>query len=283
MMHAPPGQGTAYPGVATPNAAPIVALGSRGGPPPPAAAPGFGAGVLAVFQGFGFVVATPAVWLYAMLPVFWFLLFCGGAAFAGTQLLPHRVDALLGAHAHWGHGALAIVVKVFAIALSAAIGAVIGFALAQPLSGPALEKIVRRVEQTLNIKPWPETSILQDIGRSIEGLLIVTGLSLPILIVLFAIGIVFPPAAIVTVPLKVGITALMLAWDLCDYPLSIRGMPIRARVTFLRRHLSAVLGFGLGLVLFSLIPCGLFLVLPIGAAGATRLIVQMEAWDRKGG
>jgi len=163
---------------------------------------------------------------------------------------------------------------------SVVVGGVLGFALSQPLSGPALEKIVRKMEGTLGVAPWPETSLLSDVWRSLEGILITAALTVPLLAVLFLIEIVFPPAAVVTFPLKLVVTGLMLAWDICDYPLSIRGMPIRARVAFLRRHLQAVLGFGLGLALLCLVPCALLLVLPIGAAGATLLVVRIERWEK---
>jgi CysZ protein len=104
---------------------------------------------------------------------------------------------------------------------------------------------------------------------------------LPVIVLLSLIELAFPPAAIVTTPLKLGVTGLMLAWDLCDYPLSIRGMPIRTRFALLGRHLAAVMGFGLGLALLSLIPCALLLALPVGAAGATRLVVRLERFETR--
>lgn len=250
-------------------------------PPPDTEAPGFGAGVGSIFAGLKFVTSTPSVWPLAIVPVFFVIVITVVVGVAGAAFLPKLAVSLLGAWAHKGHGALAIVAKVLITALSIVIGAVVGFALAQPLSGPALEKIVRKMEGTLGAPTWPPTSILQDIWRSLEGVLLTTVLSLPLFAILFAIGFIFPPATIVTVPLKVALTGLMLAWDLCDYPLSIRGLPIVARITFLRRHLPAVFGFGLGVALLSLIPCALLLVLPIGAAGATKLVVRMERWEAR--
>jgi CysZ protein len=260
--------------------APMVVAGPPGGPLD-TEAPGFGAGVGSLFSGLKFVTSNPSVWPYAMVPVIFVVVITLAIGLAGAGFLPKLVVPMLGAWAHKGHGALGIVVKVLVTALSFLIGGVLGFALSQPLSGPALEKIVRKVEGTLGVPSWPQTSIAQDIWRSLEGLLLTTSLSLPIFALLFLIEFVFPPAAIVTVPLKIALTGLVLAWDLCDYPLSIRGMAIGARVALLRRHLPAVFGFGLGLALLSLIPCALLLVLPIGAAGATRLVVRLERWDTR--
>lgn len=263
--------------------APLVAVG-RGGSgamPPESEAPGFGAGVASLFSGLKFVTSTPSVWPLALVPVVFFLAITIAVGIVGYETLPAMIVPLLGPWAGKAHGALAIVVKVLVAAASIVVGAALGFALSQPLSGPALEKIVRKMEATLGLKPWPATSFLQDIWRSLEGILITTALSLPIFAVLFLIDVVFPPAVVVTVPLKLLVTALMLAWDLCDYPLSIRGMPIRERVAFLRRNLVAVLGFGLGLALLALVPCVLLLALPIGAAGATHLVSRIERWESR--
>ena len=251
------------------------------GPPLDTEAPGFGAGVGSLFAGLKFVTSTPSVWPLAMVPVFFLVAITIAIGAAGAGFLPGLVLPMLGSWATAGHGVVGTIAKVLVTVLSFVIGAVLGFALSQPLSGPALEKIVRKVEGTLGVPAWPQTSLAQDIWRSLEGLLLTTALSLPLFALLFLIEFVFPPAAIVTVPLKVALTGLVLAWDLCDYPLSIRGMPIGARVALLRKHLPAVFGFGLGVALLSLIPCALLLVLPIGAAGATRLVVRMERWDTR--
>jgi CysZ protein len=99
---------------------------------------------------------------------------------------------------------------------------------------------------------------------------------MPILALLVVVNIVVPPAVVVTVPLKLVVVALLVAWDLCDYPLSIRGVPIRERVAFMGRNAGAMVGFGFGLALISLLPCALFLAIPAGVAGATRLIATIE-------
>lgn len=244
-------------------------------------APGFGAGVGSLFSGLRFVTSTPAAWPLAMVPVFFFVVITIAIGVAGEALLPAWITPMLGKWATAAHGAGAVAVKIVVAALSVAAGAVLGFLLAQPLSGPALERIVRQVEASLGAPAWPETGLLADVWRSLEGLLLTTALTLPVLGALFVIDLIFPPAAIVTTPLKFLIAALMLAWDLCDYPLSMRGMPIRERFAFLRRHAAAVLGFGLGLGLLSLIPCALLVALPVGVAGATRLVVRLERWETR--
>lgn len=259
----------------------------RTGPPGPGGAPaekpGFGAGVGALFSGFGFVITNPGVWPWALVPVVILVVIAAIVGFGGYEALSHYLLPLLGKWATAGHGAVRVVAKVLAAALAAGVGLLAGAALAQPLSGPALERIVRRVEKHLGMPAWPETTLAQEIGRSIEGLLLTTALAAPVFVLLFVIDLVFPPAVIVTTPLKIALTALVCAWDLCDYPLSIHGTKIRDRVALLRRHLGAVMGFGLGIALLSLLPCALLFALPAGVAGATKLVARLEAWERREG
>jgi len=64
--------------------------------------------------------------------------------------------------------------------------------------------------------------------------------------------------------------------DKRNYPLSIHGVPVAARVAFMTRNLGAMLGFGFGLVLISMVPGLIVLVLPAGVAGAARLTRRIE-------
>jgi CysZ protein len=172
------------------------------------------------------------------------------------------------------------VAKVIASILAMLLAAVLGFGLAQPLSGPALERIVRRAEASVGVPPWPPTSLEDDVLRSLESVLVSYALGLPLLAVLFVAGFVITP--FVTFPLKLVVLAVLAAWDLCDYPLSIRGIPVTARVAFMRRNLGAMLGFGAGIALLSLVPCALLLVLPAGVAGAARLTAAIERAEANG-
>src|SRR5262249_22866837 len=101
-------------------------------------------------------------------------------------------------------------------------------------------------------------------------------IGLPILGVLALITFLAPPAGVVTVPLKFIVTGLLAAYDFLDYPFSVRGGGVRERVTFMKDEIWAGLGFGLSIAGILLIPgVGLFL-LPLGVAGATRMVVERE-------
>ena len=99
------------------------------------------------------------------------------------------------------------------------------------------------------------------------------------LICLFVLDLIFPPAIVVTWIAKLFVSAFIIAWDVCDYPLTVRGLPVAARLKTLWRHKAAVSGFAMALALAALIPCVLFIVLPGGVAGAARLMLEVERYE----
>jgi uncharacterized protein involved in cysteine biosynthesis len=77
------------------------------------------------------------------------------------------------------------------------------------------------------------------------------------------------------VGLQLGLVALTVAWNLLDYPLSLRGLPPRARLALFRRHPGAAFGFGLCFAGVSWIPLAGVLLLPIGVVAAAQLVHAM--------
>jgi uncharacterized protein involved in cysteine biosynthesis len=148
--------------------------------------------------------------------------------------------------------------------------------LAQPLSGWALDSIVRKQEAALGGRDWPELPRLPQMGIALGVNLLALAVGVPILAILTIIGMIFPLAVFVTIPLKVFVASLLVAWDFLDYPLSLRGHGIASRLSWIGRRFGAVLGFGLSAALLLLIPCVGFFVLPMGVAGAARLAVESE-------
>lgn len=237
----------------------------------------FFAGVRAVFGGLGFVVSTPSAWGWASIPVFVAtLLFCGTGGLAiwlGADLA-HRLL--------WDPGdGTGTVVAIWALrVLFWAVGLVIAFviamSLAQPISGFALERIARKQEVELGGRTWPDQPFVASTIRSLQVSLTALAIGLPILALLAVLTFVIPPIAVVTVPLKFIVTGILAAYDLLDYPLSVRGQSVSQRVAFMKANFAAVLGFGCAVAALLLIPgFGLFL-LPFGVAGATRMVVERD-------
>ena len=237
--------------------------------------PSFFDGTRALFGGFAFIVRTPAAWPLALVPVAVAGLATAILGAGASALVVPKVSAWLTPRSTL----LATVAEVVAVVLLVIVAALAGLAVAQPLSGPALNRIVRRVEAQVGAPPWPDTGFVEDISRALQSMLIGYAFGLPFLALLAIVSFFFPPAVVVTFPLKLVVLALLFAWDFCDYPLSIHGLSVADRVALVVRHARAMVGFGLGIALLSLIPCAALLVLPIGVAGAARLMRQIEHWE----
>lgn len=242
--------------------------------------PGLRAGLWAVFDGYKYLFRTPDLWLLAFVPALVALLcalFFGVIAVKASPLLVAWLIKTPGTSALWS--VLLVVVHILVTLLLLAFSLALALALGKPLSGPALERIVRRVEADLGAPAWPEPSLLQDVWRSLQSTLVAFVATAPLLVLLSLLSFFFAPAVVITFPLQIAVTALGGAWDFCDYPLSIRGVRVSERLHFVRRNWLSVLGFGLGLALLSLLPCSLVLVVPAGVIGAARLVVHLERFE----
>jgi CysZ protein len=237
--------------------------------------PGFVDGTRALFSGFGFVLGTPDVWPLAIVPVAAGVLATAAVAGGALHFVMPVIAGLFSPRWHLLTSLLEIVVG----ALTLVLAALLGFGIAQPLSGPALNRIVRRVEADLGAPAWPSSSMVEDVGRAFQSIAVSYAIGLPLLALLFLVSFFVPAAAVVTFPLKLVVLGLSIAWDLCDYPLSIHGVPIGKRVGFVARNLGAMVGFSFALGVLSLVPCALVLVLPAGVAGAARLTRRIELFE----
>jgi len=238
------------------------------------AAIGFFGGVRAFFGGAGFVVATPSAWGWAAVPVLMAaVLFAGAGALAiwgGSELLERFV-------VHAGEGAWAVaslwLLRIVLWLVGLVVAFVVAASLAQPLSGFALEELARKQEVALGGRTWPSGSFFAGALRSLRVSLTALAVGLPLLAGLSLVTFLVPPAAVVTVPLKFVVTGVLAAYDLLDYPLSVRGLGVRERLAFMRANAAAVLGFGVAAAALLVVPGFGLLLLPFGAAGATRMVV----------
>ena len=243
-----------------------------------AAKPGFFAGFKALLQGIGFIVKTPNVWPFAMVPIVLTIFLFAGMSWAAVGVVPDMI-------AEWDWvsdlpGWVGTIVSYAIVGVVVVLTLLLSFTVAQPLSGPAMERIVRSHEQAIGVTdPRPETSFIDDIGRSLISLGVSWAFGMPAMVILLILGFVMPFAEIILFPLKIFVAAMIIAWDMCDFPLTIRSMPIGRRVAFIVRNIPAVLGLSVGLALVGLVPCMLFIMLPSAVAGAAKLIVDIERWE----
>ena len=239
-------------------------------------------GVSSFFGGFGFIVTTPSAWGWALVPMA-----VAGVLFVGTGSL-----GVWGATALYHHvvlgtqgtlGAIgASVLYVLLLAVAVVLAFVVACALAQPISGFALEALAKKQERALGQEPRiVNEPLLASFFRSLRVTLVSLACGLPVLALLALVTVLFPPAAVVTVPLKFLVVSMMVAWDFLDYPLGVRGARVRDRVDFVGKNFGSVFVFGLLSALVLLIPGVGLIVLPAGVCGATRLLVRSERSERE--
>jgi CysZ protein len=230
-------------------------------------------GLGAVASGIRFIVTTPSVWGYALVPIgLVAVLSCGlgllgswGARRAGVSLFGETPET------HGLVGGWVVTVLLGLVAWLASV--LVALLLAQPLSGFALEAIALAQERALTGHATAPPSFLNALAASVKVVLATLAVGGSVLAVLFVLSFLFPPAAVVTVPLKFLVGSWLLAWGFLDYPLALRGLGVRARWDWVRGHLGAVSAFGLAWAVLLLVPGIFLLVLPMGVAGATRLVV----------
>jgi CysZ protein len=236
-------------------------------------------GLRAVIGGIWFVLTTPRIWPYAAVPaVLLVLLGCGlsGLGVYGADWFSHRITGE--PESIWGHvGSWLLTVLLAVTLLMAAL--LLALVLAQPLSGFALEAIARAQERALLGDNLPRSSFLTALLTSTRATLVMLILGGAVYATLFVVELSFPPATVVTVPVRLVTTGWLLAWNFLDYPLSLRGVGVVARLRWAFDHFDEFTVFGIIWASLLIVPGLVLLVLPMGVAGATRLVVEAESAD----
>lgn len=227
-------------------------------------------GLASTLSGLAFIVLRPRSWPRAIVPAAvasaLFTLFAGGGAWAAWRATASQRESVPG---YFLAAALVLV--------AVAVAGVLALSLAQPLAGFALDDLSREREVTMGgVARADEDSFWDTAWRSLR--VTMTGLLVggPLIVALAVVSLVVPPAAVVAVPLKFVVSALVVAWDLLDYPFGLRRMRVRERLAWMRANLGAVLLFGLTAAGLLLIPVVGLLMLPCGVAAATELVVRVE-------
>jgi CysZ protein len=229
----------------------------------------------AFFGGIGFILATPRMWPLAIVPAAVLTVLVIGLTALGvwgaaesSALLFGQDRGIWGSIGYW-------ILTVFLALIGLLIALVLALAVAEPLSAFALERISAAQQLALTGFAPKSPSLLAAMWLSlccISFALVLGGLTL---VVLFLIDFFFPPATIVTVPLKMLVCSWMVAWNLLDYPLGLRGMGLLARLNWVGRHFGAFTLFGFLWAMVAVVPGIILVLLPMGVAGATRLVI----WD----
>jgi CysZ protein len=239
--------------------------------------PGFFEGFSVVFGAFRFLAREPGTWPLAVVPAMIFVVIGAvGVTLGVTWVTPALLSSLgLADPQSWLSTVGQWLVAALSTLLSAVVGFFVAFAVTPPLSAPALEHLVGMQESALGIEKRAPMSLFAEIWCGVKAQAIALAAATPILVLLWLIDVLFPAAVVATTPLSIFVVSLALAWNLFDYPLTLRGVAVGDRIGFILAHGKAVLGFGLAFSALFWVPCFGVLMLPVGAVAATRLIWRM--------
>jgi CysZ protein len=227
--------------------------------------------------GIKLLLEVPRALGYAVVPSFIFLLLEGGFIWLSVRLLQPWVTALLTSAFN---ADTASALGWLATALAAVMGWVFAGLLAPVISAPALERIVRAIETELGAPPRPPLGFWKELWCGLQCQLFGSVLAIVFMTILTSAELLLPHTAIIATPSKLLIGALGLAWGLFDYPLTLRGMPVRERLAFLQRHAACVIGFASSFALAFWLPCCGVVLLPAGVAASTLLVVKLQNDER---
>jgi uncharacterized protein involved in cysteine biosynthesis len=236
---------------------------------------GFWRGFAAPFGAARRLLGQPQAWPWSLVPAFVFLVLEVGFVAVSWRFVRPWVSEQL-AHVDWLPNALVLGASWIAAALSVALGWLLAMFLAPALSAPALERIVALTEVELRAPARAPLGFVAEFWCGARALLSSLAITLPLVLALSLCELLLPPFAVVSVPLKLLLGALGVAWGLFDYPLTLRGIGARQRFRFMSRHFPVVLGFGCAFSLLFWLPCFGVLMLPVGVAAATQLYWKIE-------
>lgn len=244
-----------------------------------------------LIKGFGFLIARPRLWIWAILPTIVNLLLLG--AMIGVFIhyysdLYGWLAAHLGIHeianaaVWWQHVlnwlliAVGVVLRALIVLLTIIILLCASYALSFIVAGPFNDALSERVEILIKDKTPPPFSLrkfISDLWRTLRVETIKALILLSIPIVLFMLSFIpFIGAA-----LYIALTFLFGAWDMgfsySDLPFGRRAAPFKERWAFAKKNRWALIGLGIGFVIpfFSLIFAAPMVV------GGTMLFVDREA------
>jgi len=239
--------------------------------------PGFAQGVASLPRALGELWRSPGLWPRALVPVLVFgVLF---VAFVALGLIVARpwLEARL-PDPTTTLGRIGIEAAGYGIAaLVAIVGWFASLALAPPLSAPALESLVGQIEARVGAPYRAPLGFFSELACGFRSLFGAVLLALPSFFALWLLELLLPVLAPLTFTFGSGLSALLVAWGLFDYPLTLRGVGFRARLALVRENFACVLGFGVAFAFAFWLCCGM-LMLPVGALAATRLLAGILGW-----
>lgn len=233
---------------------------------------GFVDGFFSVFRGLGFLYRTKRAWPFAVFPAVVLVALSLLGLYLAIQFAAPALVALLPTPSSPEGRFGVFLLRILAIVVAFGAGVLVAASSAPVVAGPALERIMLLREKDLGLPERESVPFFTEIALGLRAQLLAFAVGAPVLAALWLLTVAFPPIVVVTLPLNLAITHVLVVWNLLDYPLSMRGVPWRERLAWLRRQAPAAVGFGLGIALFFAIPGGAIVLLPVAVAAATELV-----------
>lgn len=238
-----------------------------------------------MFRGLSFLGRTPAAWPRAIAPLLLFLLLLSLCIGGAVGWLRPALVAWFDSGAPKTSGAVdwrtfgAETLSWLVTLLAVVGGALLAFLITPPLVSPALESIVELRERALGVPPRRARGFWYELRCGLRAQMFGLAVFGPLALASWLGGLVFPAAAPFFALLSLLCSASAMAWNLLDYPLTLRGVDARARFRFVRRHAATCLGFGLACTLVFWVPCFGIVLLPAGVAAATEVVWRLASQD----
>lgn len=162
---------------------------------------------------------------------------------------------------------------------AAALCLVVAFAMASVLASPFHDELAARVERLVSGRVLePAASgpgvLVRDAARALREelrrIFFFASLAVPI----GTLGLLVPPAQVVTAPALFGLTLFFLPLDYASYCLDRRRYSFARKRRWLRAQAPAALGFGMAAFLACVIPGANLLAMPLLVVGGTLLALR---------
>lgn len=249
-------------------------------------------GLFLLFEGVNFLRRERGLWGLASIPVLFATILVGFSASlfvvrldviheVGVSLLP-ALEAI-----HWwswiwiGPGKLLFwLLAWIGVALAFAFALLASLLVANLLSAPFLDRLSQRVESLemgdARSAPTSPTAVVGEALRSFSAEFQRLAFFALVWIVLGLTGFVVPGAHLVTGPLLIVATLLMLPLDYAGFALDRRGIPFRERRRWVRANWPVMLGFGGAAFLACLVPGLNLMIMPALVTGGTLLVLRVS-------
>ncbi|MFD0557860.1 EI24 domain-containing protein [Stackebrandtia endophytica] len=231
-------------------------------------------GVKYLFRGIGYWGRRPKVMLLGAIPALIATALLVGGLVALAMNLTDLSAWLTGFADDWGgfwRTSVQVVAGILVFAFAGWISILMFTALTLIIGDPFYEAINGRVEAEYGPVNEVEVGFWAGLGRSIGDSLRLLLVSVPLGILLFALGFIPVVGTILALVLGAFIGGWFLAVELTAYPFNRRGIRYGQYRRMLGSRRSMAVGFGTTVFLLFLIPLGAVIVMPAAVAGGTLM------------